>query len=615
MKQKKIILLAIIFCMLFGCFACTDKGGAEPEPELTPAELSEKAMENFVRKLEAGNYEIIGSSKAETHAVSPEQVYIKYNMGEGTHLYYVFMTLKGETFTSMIYDDEKITDVEFLSTDNAIDYLGEMLPNNWISLTQGNMWEIFYNDVNKPLEFTSNDANVKKTMAALGGYGEFALARMQEVHMILDAKDPTSVHFTAEIPDNPVTRMEFDDLDLTLNFGTAKSDSRVDEWMKSPIYPPVRTSWTRDDIAMIENVFLRDYGEEALPFPKTSSYAMIFDDKAYGEMRGIRLIDPHWTEKDIEDYKELLRSKGFTEEDGTLADGTPAKVWRHLLREEHHAYSQLYLNYDNGLELEGTLYHKNPQYEGLAAISEVVRKNGFAALPETDVFAEWKAADTAASQTEGWAYFFDYNFYMMFDLKFSDLEAAKAYLANYRNILLSQGFVLKYTPGEGNDGCATTNDVISFTYRFNEEEDGIVRLEFKNEKSIAPEKIIADLKEHGIPEADIHGDISARDHTRYYYELIDFRGLFLRVYQPFDSVDQAERYLDKYIPVLEERGYYQFDPQKVGSQRSFCWFNEETAKYVAFDIYGDSDDGTIFFEFVSIEPESDSIMLNAIRRR
>ena len=85
MKQKKIILLAIIFCMLFGCFACTDKGGTEPEPELTPAELSEKAMENFVRKLETGNYEIIGSSKAETHAVSPEQVYIKYNMGEGTY--------------------------------------------------------------------------------------------------------------------------------------------------------------------------------------------------------------------------------------------------------------------------------------------------------------------------------------------------------------------------------------------------------------------------------------------------------------------------------------------------------------------------------------------------
>ena len=108
---------------------------------------------------------------------------------------------------------------------------------------------------------------------------------------------------------------------------------------------------------------------------------------------------------------------------------------------------------------------------------------------------------------------------------------------------------------------------------------------------------------------------SARDHIRYYYELIGFNGLFQRVYQPFDSVDRAERYLDKYIPILEERGYYQFDPQKVGSQRSFCWFNEETAKYVAFDIYGASDDGTIFFEFVSIEPESESIMLNAIRRR
>ena len=467
------------------------------------------------------------------------------------------------------------------------------------------------------LKITDETGSVREACNEMGlSYSKAwkILNRMEEVHMIMDAMDPTSVHFTAVIPDDQVARIQYDDLDLTVQFGSAASDSRIDEWIKNPVYPPVRTAWNETDVAMIENVFMREYCDEALPFPKTSSYAMIFDDKAYDEFRGIRLIDPHWSEQDVEDYKELLRSKGFTEETGTLPDGTTAKVWRHLLRDEYRAYSQLYVNYDNGLQLEGMLYHDNPQYDGLEAISQAVRQNGYIRLDPTDALTEWKAADTAASQTEGWAYFFDYNFYMVFNLKYEDFEAAKTYLDNYKNKLIAQGFVEAYMPGENNGRCTSTNEFTSFGYTFNEQEEGLVRLEFKNEKSLSVEDVLKGLKEHGLPETDIHGDISARDHTRYYHEMLGFKGLHYGVYQPFDSVEQAERFLDAYIPAIEEQGYYKFDPQKVGSQRNFCWFNEEQAKYVAFDSTQGADDATIFFEFVSIEPEEENLMLSAIAR-
>ncbi len=611
LKNLLKVLMAVLICV--SCFACTDNSDKEPEPDLTPAELSEKAMDNFVRKLEKGNYVVSGGEKAEIHVVSPEQAYINYPQYDSV-LSYVFMTLKNETFTSDVYDDEKIQDVSFVSTDNVIDYLGDMLPNSWITMTEGNMWELFYNDVNKPLEFTTNDARVKKTLGSLGGYNSRAVTLMEEVRVTMDDADPNSVHFAAVIPEDVVARIDYPDLDLTLTFGSAKSDARIEEWLKTPVYPHIRNAWTKMDIAMIENVFMREYGEEALPFPELSSYAMIFDEKAYDQFRGIYLTDSHWSEEDVNNYKELLRSKGFEEVDGTLADGSSAKVWRHLLRDEYRAYSQLFVNYDNGLEVEGTLYHDNPEYTGLAAISDVVQKNGFAPLGETDVFSEWKAVDTAASQTEGWAYFFDYNLYMRFELKYKDFEAAKAYLRAYEDKLLENGFIDSYAPGQINGKCKSPDEFISFEYRFDEEEDGVVGVEFSNEKSLTLEQVINSLKEHDMPETELTEEISARDHTRYYHELLQFKGLHIGLYQPFESVEKAEKYLDVYIPELEEQGYVHFDPQKVGSQRSFCWFNEEKAKYVAFDVFGDENSGTIYFEFVSIEPEEESLMMQAIRR-
>ena len=85
------------------------------------------------------------------------------------------------------------------------------------------------------------------------------------------------------------------------------------------------------------------------------------------------------------------------------------------------------------------------------------------------------------------------------------------------------------------------------------------------------------------------------------------------IYQPYESTSAAEHYLDGFVPMLEDLGYYQFNPEKLGSQRQFLYFNEEQRKYVAFDLLPAEDGATIFYEIVSFDPPSDSMMLNAIR--
>ena len=623
MKTVRIISLILAAALLSALCACGGEaknggsgllGANKAGENASPADISAAAMDNFVARLEAGNYRVAGDQGPVTYAVSPEQVYVVYGEKKSAETF-AFMTLKGETFETVIEGgrEGKIGEVVFVSTDSAIDVAGEILPNSWIGLTGGNMWEFFYNDPEAPLEFTSNDMNVKTTLAALGGYGEFTLNRMEEVHMILDAEDPAAVRFTAVVPD--AGSVKYADLDLTLTFGAAESDKRIEQWLKKPVYPAPRTAWTREDIDGLDQVFFRGYGEKALPFPSVSSYAMAFDKNAYSQFTGFLLMDPHWTEKDVEEYTALLKSSGYKEETGTRLDGSTGTVYRLLLREEYKAYAQLEVGFDKGLELVGRLYHERPEYDGREAISGVLEQKGFAALPETDVFTGWTAYDTTGGQSESWAYYFDYNFYMTFRLGYEDRAAARAYLEDYGAKLAQKGFLERFTPGEDDGRYTSANEFVVFDYKFSETDDTVTLL-FNDQKSLSADEVRKLIRDHGLPETDIHGDIGAKDVARYRYEIGEFRGVFLFVYQPYASTEEAEKYLDSYAPGLEDQGYGRIDPQKVGSYRQFVYFNEDLRKYVGFDLLPAEGSAQIFFEIVSVESDtgSDGFLMRAFGR-
>ena len=75
--MNKILALLIAMCLILTCSGCTNSGDndkpvdPDPQPEVIDAEIT---MENFVKKLEAGNYVIDAKNYVKTTAVSPEQV-------------------------------------------------------------------------------------------------------------------------------------------------------------------------------------------------------------------------------------------------------------------------------------------------------------------------------------------------------------------------------------------------------------------------------------------------------------------------------------------------------------------------------------------------------------
>ena len=607
--KKKIVSMMLVLCALLLCAACGKQTGGAPGALGTAnADTSEAAMDRFAEKLRKGNYVVESAGRFDTVVFSPEQVRFVYEPDSGLDDY-VFMTLKGETFCGVLAEDG-VTDVTFKGPVNAIDALPDILPNGWIALTEGNLFELFYNDPEDPLEFTSHDPNVGTTLLRLAGYGDAALSFMEDVHMHFDAPDPTAVTFSAQF--GSAGMIHYDDLALTLRFGTATGDPRVEKWLKKPVYPPTRTGWTEMDVAALEAVFLRGYGEESVPFPSFASYALLFDENAYAERSEILITDAHGTEKDLAAYEAVLLDTGYQTVDVPQADGGSVTAYRKLLRPDYSAYAELYPSFDNGFSLRGRMYYDEPVYDGLDAINGVLRENGFAQFPATDVLSGWKATDSAKGRSEGWLYFFDYDLYMPFLLTYQDLDAARAYLKAYGDSLAADGFLASDMSWTDGGEYESFNGFTIFRYTFND--DDTVTLTFKKEKSLTPEEVRALLRAHELPEADIHGDIGARDLTRYYYNISGFSGLKLSVYQPFGSTEEAERFLDEYVAAADALGYLPMDPQKLGSQREFLFFNEELKKYFAFDLFPGEDEANITLEFVSIEPDEASYLESVLRR-
>ena len=137
MKKNRLLALILALCLLIGCCACgapsnggngNDSGNSSNTniDDLTPAEISDLAMGNFIKKLRAGNYVAGSADVVLTTAVSPQQIYFQYPH-EGYPLTYAYMTLNGETFATLIEDNE-IGDIEFVSRDNAIDAVKRWSP-------------------------------------------------------------------------------------------------------------------------------------------------------------------------------------------------------------------------------------------------------------------------------------------------------------------------------------------------------------------------------------------------------------------------------------------------------------------------------------------------------
>ena len=336
--MRKTLLALLMLCLVLT--ACTKKDETEG---MTPAEISEKAMDNFLAKIKDGNYTIDAKDYLKTYVCSGDLVWFDY-AEDDMYTDFAVMSVDNESFQGTL-GGNGLEDVVFIGEGKAIEAASSRLPNYWLDeyVSEGNIYNLFYND---QLTFVSYEDAVKQTMASLAGYGDNAVRLMEEVYLVLDKMTPTNAHLKAVVNDDQVARVFYDDIDIEITFGKAESNSDAEAWLKSPVYPEARKEWNDMDIFVLDSVFFYGYGEDAVPFPTFASYAMQNDMEDFWLEDRVYIRDSKATEKDMADYPALLVKNGFeaAKEDGKT-------VYRKLLREEYQCYSEIELDYDGGIDL------------------------------------------------------------------------------------------------------------------------------------------------------------------------------------------------------------------------------------------------------------------------
>ncbi|MCR5174574.1 MAG: hypothetical protein K6C09_08125 [Oscillospiraceae bacterium] len=589
----------------------------EPEPE-NPAVISERAMDNFLAKLAAGGYVMDAEGYLRTDAFSDDLVVFDYADDESNKDFAVW-SYDNEVFQGFLKSDG-IRDISFLTEGTALETAEIKLPTHWLSpeVSDGNIYNVFYNDTEDPLKFVSYDNGVKDQIRSFAGYSQTAMRYMHEVYLTFDQEDPTVAHVQCQVDDDEVARYYFDDIDISITFGGARSDERVEAWMEDPVYPEVRTEWLYGDYFMFNSVFMSGMEDPLIPFPPFASYAMMLNDETFAFDDKITLRDSHASQEDTDAYITLLKEAGYEETE--TEDGV---CYRRLLRDETKCYASVSVGYDNGINVEVTKYYEFPTFEGLDAVNEQIAPFGFSALPDTGVLVNHTGVDTRYEATESWMYFFDYDIVLYVYASYGDPEAAEEYLNAYAEELTKNGFVPRYVNGEEGgeiDYWQSPDARASFRYHFEDDGETVILL-FKSEKGLSADEANAILKEEGFPELDADAYENGRDLKK--FEQVrsgsDLKAsLSLTIELP--SSAETEAYLEEYIAALEDLGFYRVPGTMVKSMKPIGYINEEKGLGVAFEYYP-SEDGpaSCYFDFKSgldftqeEEPVDESDGLNPI---
>ncbi len=574
----------------------------EPDKELSPEEkaaLSEKAMQNFLDKICSENYVMDSKDYLKTTVYSPDLVIFDY-ADDSAYMDFAVMSVNDEVFQGLFWKDS-IDDVAFVKEGQAIDAASSRLPTNWLTeeFSDGNIYNIFYNDTEDPLRFVSYDTNVQNQVRTFAGYGDVALRYMHEVYLILDQEDPTVAHIQAEVDDSETARYYFDDIDIVITFGDAQPDTRAEAWMKDPVYPEARTEWTEKDLFIFNSVFLPGYGGQAIPFIPSASYALSVDEEHFISDDRVYIRDPHATEEDLKDYEAVLLRNGFEKvnEDGE-------ECYRALLREETNCYSSISLGYDNGLDLTAEKYYVLPKYEGIDEINGKITENGYPELPASDALTGFTALDHKDEDSESWLYFFDYNTVLYVTAGYTDRDEVMSYLDGYAEALAAKGFSPVYVDGdEGGEieSYRSEDEASSFRYHFEDDGETVAML-FKSEKCLTASETKKIIEDAGFPEIDLAAYNTGRDHIRFLKVMYgrDFDSAVTMTMR-FGSAEEADAFLHQYVDALEDDGFLKVPASELGSNKNNGYTNEETGLGMAFDFIPGADGGEtyIYFDFRS----------------
>ena len=516
------------------------------------AQASEDAMNNFFDKLYEYNYSIEAQDFLKINIYSNDLVYFDYEK------YYdeAYFTINtDETFRGVIRDKGSYS-IDFYGEGDATDILYKYLPNYWIEYSDYNIWNIITNSVDNPLEYTfSSDSFIKETIGSTYlGLGPTAIAGIKEMVLTLDNVNPTQAVLSLKYIDNGQLSPVEESKTITINLGIGeKEELPIDEWVDNPnrVYPSAKIKWNSEDEANFNVAFNQGYNiNDLMPFPEFATYAFILDNESLYYNGILEFRDKKASEDDMNEYiTQLVNVHHFTKETETDMYGNTKEAYHKQIDDfgnGYYAYSSIYIEYDEGINITVRKYYNHKLYNGLDSLNTLITDKNFASFDASDDILSVDTTDFTYEYIEGWANLFTYDLVIDVMMEFKDSSDIDSYMSSYITKLTND----KYVHDETNKILTFSSESYKNTliYQINPQTN-VLMMQIKSEKFITDDEISAKLTESRFPSMDLTEIDSICKNITPLYRIL-YGQVHKNVYLislTFKTLDERNAFLNDYI--------------------------------------------------------------------
>ena len=603
MKFKaKFLSLAILSLSAAVFSGCDKKSNSDntPGPSEPAYKKNERAMDNFQTKLGTLSYKLEAGEARETSVVSDDIVILR-NPSNSNKPDLFYMSVEGETFQAYLPKDESkpITHIEFQNKVTARKASEINLPSYWFDqeATGKTIWNLFQssNPEETPFHYVAKQVTlVPESICTIAGLESSYASSMKNVYMDFDKEDVSVATIHATYLDDSVSASEELELNISVTFGVADSDSRIESWISSSSreYPTAvgeATSWENTKFAtnLRSATKLQDDVDNFIPFIDFASYAVVDNSTTFQTTDKYidKIRDYHGTEENVESYKEklLLNQYSKIEVDG-------ADHYRRVLRnrENKKICADLKVSFNEGFYLEVGLFYESDTYSSLDEFNVALTSKGFTALPQTDILSDWEGVESTNQAYESLMCLFNYKLCITISAKYSNKNAAQSYLDDYVSSLEETGYE------HNKNAQAWIKHEQLHEWRFEYDFDGVDAIELKvNVQEFAnPQEVKPEIETAGFPA--LGDDWIYVDEIKYLINYVKFTAnldcsLCYGVTFDFDNPTRCAQYRRDYIQAMKNIGfkisgsdegmtYYSKDKLRVrvadpGSQSTFLGLN------------------------------------------
>ena len=604
--KKSLLRKAAFLCfplLMVGALASCSGSDPAPSPEPTPDPgyvVSEKAMNNFLDRIDKESYTIVGiDGILTTSYTNQDMITWFYEPGATRYDDHFAVTVNDETFFGFIDNDKQsLEEISFVDKITAARAYESYLPTafNSNAVSGGNIWSVFHNDPTNPLLFhVAQKVKAYEILCRFCGVldPQSDPARMSQVTMEFDSVDVNNATFKFQYATGPQTSEE---KTITITFGEpVRTSSYVVDWVNDPNreYPQAigdlgawPSKWKVDILSTFKTGITvgKVNDVDPLPYDTIFSYATNSNDATCAYDGYFTVHDYNSGIAEANHYMVTLLDNDYELElntDNIMVLKSPVMREREdVLGNKSELRSYITVEVNDGLVITARKYYTSTTIPGRDEVNHLLAEssNKYLPLPDDGNITGWVGVEHNLAGFENYLCTYNVINFTYVYLTYTDATAMDTYLNNYLASLVDADYV------HNDDDTYSKEDIDGrVSVKVYSNTDGVATIYFHYFKYVDPTELNAELLANNLPELDTAKVQTIQDLKDYYN--VRTGGGFIHYYYvqfEFDSYDDAAEFEAAYGAILQGDPY---DMTK-GPNADYSWEYDasDKSKTVIVDI-------------------------------